>query len=73
VIEKKISDRGYLFVEYVGDFLEHASPIQLLNSGAAYLITPTPQVDIHIAFDLNRNSPTYIFGLGYSFRLDRLF
>jgi hypothetical protein len=43
VIEKKISDRGYLFVEYVGDFLQHASPIQLLNSGAAYLITPTPQ------------------------------
>ena len=73
VIEKKISDRGYLFVEYAGDFPEHASPIQLLNSGAAYLITPTQQVDIHIAFGLNRNSPTYIFGLGYSFRLDRLF
>ena len=73
VIEKKVGDRGYLFVEYVGDFPEHAPPIQLLNSGAAYLVTPTQQIDVHVAFGLNRNSPTYIFGLGYSFRLDRLF
>jgi len=44
-----------------------------LNSGGAYRLTKTEQLDFHVAFGLNENAPTYIFGLGYSFRLDGLF
>lgn len=70
VVERKMTDKASLFVEYVGDYPENASPSQLLNSGLAYRLTPTQQVDIHIAFGLNHNAPSYIVGLGYSFRFD---
>jgi hypothetical protein len=36
-------------------------------------LTRTQQVDFHLAFGLNRNSPDYIIGVGYSWRLDNLF
>jgi Putative MetA-pathway of phenol degradation len=73
VIEKKITDRVNLFVEYVGDYPENASSSQLFNSGGTYQLSPTQQVDFHLAFGLNHNSPNYIVGLGYSFRFDGLF
>jgi hypothetical protein len=44
----------------------------LFNSGGGYRITNTQQIDFHIGFGLNRNAPTYIFGVGYSFRVDGL-
>ena len=73
VIEKKVSDRAAVFAEYVGDYPSHAGSSQLLNTGGAYRLTPTQQVDFHLAFGLNRNAPDYIFGIGYSFRFDGLF
>src|ERR1700730_8487231 len=73
VIEKKVSERASLFVEYVGDYPENAGPSQLFNSGGLYHLTPTQQIDFHIAFGLNHNAPSYIVGVGYSFRLDGLF
>jgi hypothetical protein len=73
VIEKEFGERSFLFTEYVGDFPLHGGTGQLINSGGGYRITNTQQIDFHIGFGLNRNSPTYIFGVGYSFRLDRLF
>jgi hypothetical protein len=73
VIEKKVTERAALFVEYVGDYPENASPSQLLNSGGVYCLSPTQKVDFHIAFGLNHNAPSYIVGVGYSFRFDRLF
>ena len=73
VIEKKVTERASLFVEYVGDYPEKASPSQLLNSGGVYRLSPTQQVDFHVAFGLNRNAPNYIFGIGYSFRFDGVF
>lgn len=73
VIEKKITERASLFVEYVGDYPENAGPSQLLNSGGVYRLSPTQQVDFHVAFGLNHNAPSYIFGVGYSFRIDGLF
>jgi hypothetical protein len=73
VIEKKITERASLFVEYVGDYPVSGGSIQLINSGGAYLLTKTHQLDFHIAFGLNRNSPNYIVGVGYSFRFDDLF
>jgi hypothetical protein len=73
VLEKKVTDRASLFVEYVGDYPSHGSSVQLFNTGGGYLLTRTQQIDFHVAFGLNRNSPNYIVGLGYSFRFDDLF
>jgi hypothetical protein len=43
------------------------------GSAAAYHVTPTQQIDFHFAVGLNRNTPAWIFGIGYSFRLVGLF
>jgi hypothetical protein len=72
VIEKDVTEKMSLFVEYVGDYPERASPSQLLNSGGLYRLSPTEQVDFRIAFGLNHNAPSYIVGVGYSFRFDGL-
>jgi hypothetical protein len=72
-LEKKLTDRATLFVEYVGDYPARGGSVQLFNTGGEYLLTRTQQIDFHVAFGLNRNSPNYIFGVGYSFRLDGLF
>jgi hypothetical protein len=73
VIEKKVTERASLFVEYVGDYPENGSPAQLLNSGGLYRLSPNQQVDFHIALGLNHNAPSYIVGIGYSVRFDELF
>jgi len=73
VIERKLTERVSVFTEYVGDYPDGARPTQLINSGGMYHVTPTQQFDIHVAFGLNRNSPSYIIGVGYSFRVDGLF
>jgi hypothetical protein len=72
-LEKKLNEKLSVFTEYVGDFPESAGPTQLINSGGLYHLTPKEQIDFHIAFGLNRNSPSYIVGVGYSFRIDGLF
>jgi outer membrane putative beta-barrel porin/alpha-amylase len=73
VLEKKVSERGALFVELVSDYPDHAGPSLLLNSGGYYRLTPTEQIDFHLGFGLNHNAPNYTVGFGYSFRLDGLF
>lgn len=72
VIEKKISERMYLFGEYVGDYPSRGASVALLNLGGGYLLSRTQQIDFHMAFGLNSNSPNYIIGVGYSFRLDNV-
>jgi hypothetical protein len=72
VIEKRLTERASLFVEYVGDYPANGSPAQLVNSGGLYHLTPTQQVDFHIALGLNHNAPSYIVGVGYSVRFDDL-
>ena len=73
VIEKSFGERSFVFVEYVGEFPLSGGTSQLINSGGGYRITDIQQIDFHVAVGLNRNSPDYIFGIGYSFRLDGLF
>jgi hypothetical protein len=73
VIEREFGERSFLFIEYVGDFPLTRGPGHLINSGGGYRITDTQQIDFHLGFGLNRNSPDYVFGVGYSFRLDGLF
>jgi len=73
VLEKQIAERASLFVEYVGNYPARGGSIDLINSGGTFLLTKTQQIDFHIAFGLNRNSPDYIVGVGYSIRFDGLF
>jgi outer membrane putative beta-barrel porin/alpha-amylase len=73
VIEKKVTERASLFVEYVGDYPQNGSPAQLLNSGGLYRLSPNQQLDFHVALGLNHNAPSYIVGVGYSVRFDELF
>ena len=72
VIEKKMTERASLFVEYVGDYPENGSPAQLLNSGGVYRLSANQQLDFHVALGLNHNAPNYIVGVGYSVRFDEL-
>jgi hypothetical protein len=72
-LEKKITERSNLFVEYVGDYPVNSGPSLMINSGGSYRLTQTQQVDFHIALGLNHNAPSYIVGVGYSFRFDGLF
>jgi hypothetical protein len=73
VIEKRVTERASLFVEYVGDYPQNGSSAQLLNCGGLYRLTPNQLVDFHVALGLNRNAPSYIVGVGYSMRFDELF
>jgi hypothetical protein len=73
VIEREFGKQTFAFVEYVGDYPDHGGARHLINSGAGYRITNTQQIDFHVAVGLNDNAPSYIFGIGYSFRFDRLF
>src|SRR5882762_8733800 len=73
VIEKKVTERASLFVEYVGDYRRMGSSAQLLNWGGLYRLTPNQQVDFHVALGLDHNAPSYIVGVGYSVRFDELF
>jgi hypothetical protein len=72
-LEKQITERSDLFVEYVGDYPVNAGPMLMINSGGVYRLTQTQQVDFHVAFGLNHKAPSYIVGVGYSFRIDGLF
>jgi len=72
-IEKRVTERTSLFLEYVGDYPDNGSSVQLLNSGGMYRFSPNQQVDFHIALGLNHNAPNYIVGVGYSVRFDDLF
>jgi Putative MetA-pathway of phenol degradation len=73
VIERQFGERAFLFAEYVGYFPIVGGTRQLFNSGGGYRITKTQQIDFHLGVGLNPNAPAYIFGIGYSFRLDELF
>ena len=69
-IEKEIAERSFLFLEYVGNFPAHGRNSQFINSGGGYRIDDHHQVDFHVGIGLDRNAPNYIFGLGYSLRID---
>jgi hypothetical protein len=69
-IEKDTTKKSFLFVEYVGNFPDHSANNQLFNFGGGYRITDRQQIDFHLGWGLDRDAPDYVFGVGYSFRLD---
>lgn len=58
--------------EYVSDTPSRGASTALFNVGGGYLLNRTEQIDFHLAFGLNRNSPDYIAGVGYSYRWDNV-
>jgi hypothetical protein len=72
VIERKVSEKLALFAEYVSDTPSRGASTALFNVGGGYLLNRTEQIDFHLAFGLNRNSPDYIIGVGYSYRWDNV-
>lgn len=72
-LEKELTEKVSVFAEYVGDYPENGGSSQLFNSGGVFRLTRTQQLDFHFALGLNHNAPSYVVGLGYSFRLDGLF
>ncbi|WP_283848237.1 transporter [Bradyrhizobium sp. NAS80.1] len=72
VIERKVTEKLALFAEYIGDYPSRGTSTALLNVGGGYLLNRTEQLDFHLAFGLNRNSPDYIIGVGYSYRWDNV-
>jgi hypothetical protein len=72
-LERALGPTRDLFVEYVGDYPNHARPSQILDGGGSWRVTKVEQLDFHVGFGLNSSSPDHFFGIGYSFRLDGLF
>ena len=72
-LERKLGRSTDVFVEYVAYVRSGGPTSQLINSGLAYRITPTQQVDFHVAFGLDPSAPSSIVGVGYTYRFDHLF
>lgn len=73
VVERQMGPRAEVFIEYVADGPRHGIVTQVFDSGGVFRLTSTQQVDFHVGFGLHRELPGYLFGLGYSLRLDGLF
>jgi hypothetical protein len=73
VVERKFGDKASVFLEWIGEFPTDAPASHLLNSGALYRISKNEQLDFHIGAGLNAQAPSFIFGIGYSYRFDKLF
>jgi hypothetical protein len=71
-VEREVGRRADFFVEYVVDQPRRGASSQMFDTGGAYRITPTQQIDIHVGIGLNRAAPDHLFGVGYSFRFDKI-
>jgi Putative MetA-pathway of phenol degradation len=71
-VQREFGPSVDVFSEYVGDY-DHRRPAQLLDGGDAWRFTDTQQLDFHAGVGLNSSTVDHYFGIGYSFRLDRLF
>jgi hypothetical protein len=72
-VERQLGSRADFFVEYVADHPRRGATSQLFDTGGAYRITRTQQIDFRAGIGLNRAAPDHLFGVGYSFRFDNVF
>lgn len=72
-LERELGQTRDLFLEYVGDYPNHARPAQVLDGGGAWRVTTLQQLDFHVGVGLNRSSSDHFVGIGYSFRFDGIF
>jgi Putative MetA-pathway of phenol degradation len=59
-------------IEYGGNY-NHQRPTHVLDTLGQWRFTNTQQLDFQAGFGLNSSSVDHFFGIGYSFRLDKLF
>ena len=71
-LEKEIAKPMDVFLEYAGDFPQAGGSRQIVHFGTAYRISPAQQVDCHFGFGVSHAAPTRFVGVGYSFRIDKL-
>jgi hypothetical protein len=69
-VERQLGSAADAFIEYVVDQPRRGEPTQIIDSGAAYRLTATRQIDLRVGFGLDRTAPRLLFGLGYSVRFD---
>jgi hypothetical protein len=67
-LERDLGPTRDLFVEYVGDYPNHARPSQILDAVGSWRVTRLQQLDFLVGLGLNSSSPDHFFGIGYSFR-----
>jgi outer membrane putative beta-barrel porin/alpha-amylase len=72
-LERDLGPTRDLFLEYVGDYPNHARPRQILDGGGSWRVTRLQQLDFHVGFGLNSSSPDRFVGIGHWFRLDGVF
>jgi hypothetical protein len=72
LMDRQVGEHADVFAEYIGDYLTRGLPSQVMNFGGSYRLTQTQQIDFHAGFGMNRNSPDYFIGIGYSLRFDGL-
>jgi hypothetical protein len=71
-IEKQITKPLDVFAEYAADYARRGEATQVVHFGAAFKVNPNNQVDLHLGFGLDHAAPNQFIGIGYSFRVDRL-
>ena len=71
-LERQITKRFDAFVEYVGNYVQHGTPQQLVHCGGSYRLSALSLIDFHLGFGVSEAAPDILFGIGYSFRFDRL-
>jgi hypothetical protein len=71
-VERQVGSRADFFVEYVADHPRRGASSQIFDSGGAYRITPTQQIDFRVGLGVNRAAPDHVFGVGYSLRFDHV-
>ena len=71
-IEKQLTRPWDAFAEYGGDFPQWGGSREVAHFGTAYKITPKNQIDFHFGFGLSHSAPGRFFGVGYSFRIDKV-
>lgn len=69
MLDRQITGRWDVFLEYAGTFPQHGGTQHLLHTGTAFKITSNQQVDFHSGFGLSSAAADHFFGFGYSFRL----
>jgi hypothetical protein len=69
---REFGSKGDLFVEYIGEYLDHTQSSQVVDVGGGWHVTLRQQLDFHIGVGFTQSSPSQYVGVGYSFRFDHL-
>lgn len=69
---KEIAEGAQLFFEIAADGQKNEGAVLQMDTGGTFRLSELDQLDFRVGWGLNRNSPDFFFGLGYSIRFDGL-